>query len=264
MATEAQGVCSVVRFQFGSCISIINGSRHFFTLFRIRIRLMPHGSSSDRTSRPPGFTLIELLVVISIIALLISIMMPALSRSRHAARNVIDQTRLRQLQTACVSYAGDHAGWFPWRTSSGAYMPHQIKDGGYDLNASFARKYLTTQLDPAVFCIGELYTVRNPVAFPSYPGQYYAFTYANYPAGGWVVPKPKLHRDDADGRYAMWTCLTTLKDTGRFLGHDSPEIPVKPTGQHAAKADGSVAWSPWSHLEVFVITSGHTFYWPRP
>lgn len=226
--------------------------------------LMLHGSSKSRTIRLPGFTLIELLVVISIIALLISIMLPALSRSRYAARNVIGQTRLRQLQTASVSYAGDYSGWFPWRPSSGAYLVHQIKGTGYDLNASFARKYLTTQLDPAVFCIGELYTVRNPIVFPSYPGQYYAFTYTNYPAGGWIVPKPKLQRDDADGKYAMWTCLTTLKDTGRFLGHDSPEIPLKPTGQNAAKIDGSVAWFPWNDMEAFAITSGHTFYWPKP
>jgi len=225
---------------------------------------MDQRSSSRLSSRAHGFTLIELLLVVSIIALLISILLPQLSRSRKAAKNVIDQVRLRQLQTACGSYATDFIGWFPWRSSSGAYMPHIIKGTGFELNATFATKYLASNLDPAVFCNGELYTVRNPIVYPSYPGLYYAFTYTNYPAGGWIVPKPKLQRHNADGKYALWTCLTTLKDTGNFLGHDSPEIPVKPTGQNAAKVDGSVAWHPWATMEPFAIVSSHNFYWPRP
>ena len=225
---------------------------------------MHHGYSHRCPLRSPGFTLIELLLVVSLIALLISILLPSLTKSRKAATLVIDQARLRQLQTASASYASDSMGWFPWRSSSGAYMPHLIKSSGFDLNVSFSKKYLDTHLDPTVFCNGELYTVRNPIVFPSYPGMYYAFTYTNYPAGGWIVPKPKLQRTNASGKYALWTCLTTLKDTGRFLGHDSPEIPVKPTGQNAAKIDGSVAWYPWNDLETFVITSSHNFYWPKP
>ena len=61
-------------------------------------------------SRRYGFTLIELLVVISIIALLISILLPALSAARGTAQAIECQSRVRQLALSNTMYADDHAG----------------------------------------------------------------------------------------------------------------------------------------------------------
>jgi prepilin-type N-terminal cleavage/methylation domain-containing protein len=60
-----------------------------------------------------GFTLIELLVVVSIIALLLAVMMPALSRARGLGQRVACQSNLRQLQTCWYMYANDHDGTLP-------------------------------------------------------------------------------------------------------------------------------------------------------
>ncbi len=57
-----------------------------------------------------GFTLLELLVVISIIALLIAILMPALSGAREAARRVECAARARQYTTAMHLFATDQRG----------------------------------------------------------------------------------------------------------------------------------------------------------
>ena len=60
-----------------------------------------------------GFTLIELLVVISIIALLIAILLPALQRVRRQAREMVCQARLRQWGLTLDTYATDNQGRFP-------------------------------------------------------------------------------------------------------------------------------------------------------
>lgn len=59
-----------------------------------------------------GFTLIELLVVISIIAVLMSILMPALGKVKKQARTVLCQTNLKQWSYLFHLYSNDNKGKF--------------------------------------------------------------------------------------------------------------------------------------------------------
>ncbi|MBN1435821.1 MAG: type II secretion system protein [Sedimentisphaerales bacterium] len=62
-----------------------------------------------------AFTLIELLVVVSIIALLVSILLPALSKAREQAKRTVCGVNVKQLATATLTYASDSEDWL---------MPH--------------------------------------------------------------------------------------------------------------------------------------------
>lgn len=68
--------------------------------------------SCDKSTRG-AFTLVELLVVIGIIALLIAILLPVLSKARAAANRVACLSNEKQLFNGILLYCNDNRGWFP-------------------------------------------------------------------------------------------------------------------------------------------------------
>jgi len=70
---------------------------------------MTRSAPTSATRPSPGFTLIELLVVISIIALLISILLPALRQARDSARIVQCMSNQRQIGIVMNTYANENS-----------------------------------------------------------------------------------------------------------------------------------------------------------
>jgi prepilin-type N-terminal cleavage/methylation domain-containing protein/prepilin-type processing-associated H-X9-DG protein len=90
-----------------------------------------HGAVAPQRGMP-GFTLVELLVVIGIIALLISILLPALNRARQAANLVACQAQMRQIGQAMHLYASQYKGYLP----AGDFQRNAAGYPGYDLGFS--------------------------------------------------------------------------------------------------------------------------------
>lgn len=71
------------------------------------------GTSPGRTSDRVGFSLVELLVVVGIIAILLSILIPTLSRIRAQANQVKCASNLRQMMHASMIYSKENSGgWY--------------------------------------------------------------------------------------------------------------------------------------------------------
>ncbi len=82
---------------------------------------------TTREARRDGFTLIELLVVISIIALLVGILLPALGAARKSAQRAVCLGHQRSIGQGMAVYASDNSDWLAGHLTSG----RNIRAAGY-------------------------------------------------------------------------------------------------------------------------------------
>jgi prepilin-type N-terminal cleavage/methylation domain-containing protein/prepilin-type processing-associated H-X9-DG protein len=255
---------------------------------------------SFRKPHDTGFTLIEVLVVISIIALLVALLLPALGKARAVSRRVECASQMRQHGVALMAYTTDRDGFLPNKMHGVSWILQTRQDGPWvDGSASGQGEYSDLMtlgyLSPALrVCPASWWNSNQNYSYgyisydalatdthiysEEFPGTYY------YTGGG--QHKGKLDAFVFDFRYNMdqirhpssytmlhdWLAPAKLHskrdafDNGDWVTWDNYHYSNHdnwdtPTGGNSLWADGHVAWN---NVDEWTLANAGRKQWSPP
>ena len=171
-----------------------------------------HCQRQRRQTSRPAFTLVEMLVVVGIIAVLIAMLLPALSHAREQANAVQCLAALRTIGMAAQMHAQEHKGYLPtagwqWNSVGGVTDPRGLEDEAerkyeYYLDEGTKRpvpitvalaEYLgvTCRTDSRANLEADLQSpaLRKLFRCPSQQAEYHGWTQRGDDDGSWVAPE---------------------------------------------------------------------------
>ena len=210
-----------------------------------------------RSEKHQGFTLIELLVVISIIALLISLLLPALAKAKEAAVATSCAARLRSLGQLSNVYATTYKGFYPCGAAS---PPWGTYAGGseYGMWVSLLwYNYVGAPVIPANVVVRG-YNIVKSDPMPAYLATKFA---GLFECPGAVIP------DIADQPGQDWI-VNYMANPFVFLGAGRGTMPIA-LQTSAIQGPSNVIMlgdgnQPWSDGDCDWYHSGDNFYWGWP
>ncbi|MCF6174308.1 MAG: DUF1559 domain-containing protein [Victivallaceae bacterium] len=156
--------------------------------------------NSDGKSRNLlDFTLIELLVVIAIIAILASMLLPALNMAREKAHSIECVSKQKQIGLALAMYEDDNADYYPPNHKS------SVETGRWMITLFPYMQKKATWYDSSTASIPEFYCVTNKLV--PYPGKVHGSYRTNYSWNYTLISDPTAMRKNSILRRASKTAL---------------------------------------------------------
>ncbi len=241
-------------------------------------RLEPFSVTYDDSAAPAalrrrgaGFTLVELLVVIGIIAILMSLLFPALTRVRERARRALCANNMRQCMAGLFNYATSNGDKFPPMQRGGDGWEHVVYVSDLTYNA-------VVQATGT----GKVWTCPNSVVWEDYSDSIelpmhqepYGWLIGYFLMSGaddtpWWVGTPDLDSWISPQRIGQSGSLVFMADTteqtgvtyptrgthgprGNVFGDvDEPPQLTEIQGGNVGLLDGSVSWKPLSEMKRY-------------
>ena len=242
------------------------------------------------TERTAGFTLIELLVVIAIIAILVALLLPALSGAKERARRAVCMNNLRQSGLALTVYADEFERYPHQRRPDGqafqpgqtvvSYIPHLMATEWDEVIRSINSGYQTNLAVP-------LGNAANVLACPNWgsparrtgiptDGSAYVFEpgyfYLGGGAGSWSLANPAYSPISPTAGDPDWALMSDRVwqvnvSSGKFEENSHKASGGAPAGSNHLFNDQHVEWVAWNGGRGLGAnaywSSQERFYWSR-
>ena len=238
------------------------------------IRKNRNSKSKIRKTVESGFTLVELLVVISIIALLLSILLPSLGKARSMAKRLVCSHNLKQINLAMRLYLDNNNDTYPCAQDPTPTNPNIWLWMGRGWR-SFVEPYLGGNIDadnPSV-----LFCPADPTATEKYEATSYAYSMAFYHSPeqieGMTDPSYTCGSDGPFVQSIPQRSIDVAKPYGKILigEWNSNHLPVTESGWC-----GFGGWWCWQGSRNYLFADGSVLYlaaeeirpaqdgWPNP